>query len=47
VSAAIEVENLTKRYPNTHANAVDGVSFTVRRGETFGCWGRTARARRR
>ena len=37
--AAIEVENLTKRYPNARANAVDGVSFTVRRGETFGLLG--------
>jgi ABC-2 type transport system ATP-binding protein len=36
---AIEVEQLVKRYTNARGNAVDGVSFEVRRGETFGLLG--------
>jgi ABC-2 type transport system ATP-binding protein len=36
---AIEVDGLVKRYPRGRANAVDDVSFTVRRGETFGLLG--------
>jgi ABC-2 type transport system ATP-binding protein len=39
MTAAIEVEDLVKRYPRGRANAVDGVSFAVRRGETFGLLG--------
>jgi ABC-2 type transport system ATP-binding protein len=39
MTAAIEVEHLVKRYPRGRANAVDDVSFTVRRGETFGLLG--------
>jgi ABC-2 type transport system ATP-binding protein len=39
VTPAIEVEGLVKRYPRGRANAIDGVSFTVRRGETFGLLG--------
>jgi len=31
----IEVNNLTKRYKNADANAVDGISFTVKPGEFF------------
>lgn len=31
----IEVNNLTKRYKNAEANAVDGISFTVAPGEFF------------
>lgn len=31
----IEVHNLTKRYKNADANAVDGISFTVAPGEFF------------
>jgi len=38
-TAAIEVERLVKRYPKGRTNAVDGVSFAVRRGETFGLLG--------
>jgi ABC-2 type transport system ATP-binding protein len=38
-SAAIEVCNLVKRYPKLAANAVDDVSFHVRRGEIFGLLG--------
>jgi ABC-2 type transport system ATP-binding protein len=37
--AAIEVERLVKRYPRGRGNAVDGVSFTVARGEAFGLLG--------
>ena len=33
---AIEVRDLVKRYPRSNTNAVDGVSFTVRRGEIYG-----------
>jgi ABC-2 type transport system ATP-binding protein len=36
---AIEVDRLVKRYPRGRANAVDDLSFTVRRGETFGLLG--------
>jgi len=36
---AIEVEHLVKRYQRGRSNAVDDVSFTVRRGETFGLLG--------
>jgi ABC-2 type transport system ATP-binding protein len=36
---AIEVDHLVKRYPRGRANAVDGVSFSVERGETFGLLG--------
>jgi ABC-2 type transport system ATP-binding protein len=35
----IEVEHLTKRYPHGQRNAVDDVSFKVKRGETFGLLG--------
>src|SRR5689334_13966422 len=37
--AAVEVEGLVKRYPRSPVNAVDGVSFTVERGEVFGLLG--------
>jgi ABC-2 type transport system ATP-binding protein len=36
---AIEVSNLSKRYPKAGANALDDVSFTVRPGEIFGLLG--------
>src|SRR2546428_9551212 len=36
---AIAVEHLVKRYPRTQRNAVDDISFSVRRGETFGLLG--------
>lgn len=36
---AIEVRNLVKRYPNAKFNAVDDISFAVRRGEIFGLLG--------
>src|SRR5215813_1504298 len=36
---AITVEHLVKRYPHAQHAAVDGVSFSVRRGETFGLLG--------
>ena len=36
---AIEVRDLVKRYPGSPQNAVDGVSFSVRRGEIFGLLG--------
>src|SRR5215470_4652949 len=36
---AIEVEHLVKRYARTQRNAVDDISFSVRRGETFGLLG--------
>jgi ABC-2 type transport system ATP-binding protein len=38
-SAAIEVRELVKRYPKANFNAVDGVTFSVRRGEIFGLLG--------
>jgi len=31
--AIVEVENLVKRYHKGKTNAVDGISFTVRKGE--------------
>src|SRR5215471_10185455 len=36
---AIAVKHLVKRYPRTQHNAVDDISFSVRRGETFGLLG--------
>jgi ABC-2 type transport system ATP-binding protein len=36
---AAEVIELVKRYPKSPANAVDGLSFSVRRGEVFGLLG--------
>lgn len=36
---AIEVQDLVKRYPKTQSNAVDGISFVVKRGEIFGLLG--------
>src|SRR5215470_9711518 len=36
---AIEVEHLVKRYPRLQRNAVDDISFSVQRGETFGLLG--------
>jgi ABC-2 type transport system ATP-binding protein len=36
---AIAVRNLTKRYPQSKTNAVDGVSFEVERGGIFGLLG--------
>jgi ABC-2 type transport system ATP-binding protein len=36
---AAEVIELVKRYPKSPANAVDGLSFAVRRGEVFGLLG--------
>jgi len=37
--SAIEVRDLVKRYAKATFNAVDGVSFSVRRGEIFGLLG--------
>jgi ABC-2 type transport system ATP-binding protein len=37
--SAIEVEHLVKRYRRGQRNAVDDISFSVRRGETFGLLG--------
>jgi ABC-2 type transport system ATP-binding protein len=37
--AAISVRNLTKRYPQSKTNAVDGVSFEVERSGIFGLLG--------
>jgi ABC-2 type transport system ATP-binding protein len=36
---AIEVQQLVKRYPRSSLNAVDDISFSVRRGEIFGLLG--------
>jgi ABC-2 type transport system ATP-binding protein len=36
---AIDVAGLGKRYPGRSSNALDGISFQVRRGETFGLLG--------
>src|SRR5262249_45070169 len=38
-ASTIEVEHLVKRYARAPRNAVDDVSFTVERGETFGLLG--------
>jgi ABC-2 type transport system ATP-binding protein len=37
--AAVIVQNIVKRYPKAAGNAVDGVSFAIRRGEIFGLLG--------
>jgi len=37
--AAVEVRDLTKRYPKSRGMAVDGISFTVEPGELFGLLG--------
>ena len=39
MSDAITVRDLVKTYPKSSGNAVDGVSFTVQRGEIFGLLG--------
>jgi ABC-2 type transport system ATP-binding protein len=39
VAVSIEVQNLVKRYPKATFNAVDDISFSVRRGEIFGLLG--------
>src|SRR5437868_15441222 len=39
VTKAIAVEHLVKRYRRAQRNAVDDISFSVRRGETFGLLG--------
>jgi ABC-2 type transport system ATP-binding protein len=36
---AVQVDELVKRYPGRPTNAVDGISFTVERGEVFGLLG--------
>src|SRR3712207_8991650 len=36
---AVQVSDLVKRYPGRPVNAVDGISFTVERGEVFGLLG--------
>src|SRR5271165_3487841 len=36
---AIDVHNLVKQYPKSKTNAVDGASFSVRKGEVFGLLG--------
>ena len=36
---AVQVTDLVKRYPGRPSNAVDGISFTVERGEVFGLLG--------
>ena len=36
---SVEVQELVKRYPRSSRNAVDGVSFAVKRGEIFGLLG--------
>ncbi len=38
-TAAVEVQDLVKRYPRGRVNAVDGVSFSVAAGEVFGLLG--------
>jgi ABC-2 type transport system ATP-binding protein len=37
--AAVEVRDLVKRYPKGHVNALDGVTFSVAKGEVFGLLG--------
>jgi len=39
VALSIDVHNLVKRYPKATFNAVDDISFSVRRGEIFGLLG--------
>lgn len=39
VTPAVEVRDLVKRYPKASANAVDGISFSVARGEVFALLG--------
>ena len=39
MAAAVEVRELVKRYPKTPGNAVDGISFSVGKGEVFGLLG--------
>ncbi|SHN81758.1 ABC-2 type transport system ATP-binding protein [Geodermatophilus obscurus] len=39
MDAAVRVTDLVKRYPGRPVNAVDGISFTVERGEVFGLLG--------
>jgi ABC-2 type transport system ATP-binding protein len=39
MDAAVRVTDLVKRYPGRPVNAVDGISFTVDRGEVFGLLG--------
>jgi ABC-2 type transport system ATP-binding protein len=39
MDAAVEVDQLVKRYPGRPVDAVDGVSFAVERGEVFGLLG--------
>ena len=36
---SIDVTKLVKRYPRASVNAVDDISFSVRRGEIFGLLG--------
>ncbi len=36
---AVEVDTLVKRYPKRDVNAVDGITFSVERGELFGLLG--------
>ncbi|HEX4220218.1 MAG TPA: ATP-binding cassette domain-containing protein, partial [Acidimicrobiales bacterium] len=38
-SAAVVVDSLVKRYPKGRVAAVDGLSFSVERGEVFGLLG--------
>jgi ABC-2 type transport system ATP-binding protein len=39
MDSAVQVADLVKRYPGRPANAVDGISFAVERGEVFGLLG--------
>ena len=39
MDVAVQVTDLVKRYPGRPVNAVDGISFTVARGEVFGLLG--------
>jgi ABC-2 type transport system ATP-binding protein len=39
MDSAVQVADLIKRYPGRPANAVDGISFAVERGEVFGLLG--------